>query len=484
MDVFLQVSDDGGKTFAQRSASATSTSTTTSSGSIRTTPTTCSSAATAASTRASTAAPTWRLQANLPVTQFYDVDVDNAAPFYNVYGGTQDNFTLGGPSRTRTAARHHQPRLVRDRGRRRLRDPASTRRTRTSSTPSRSTAARALRPADRRDRRTSSRSRAGRAGAALELGLAAHHQPALAHPALLRRQPAVPQRRPRQHLARRSARPDAPDRSQHAAGHGPGLGRRRGGAAPRRSLYGNIVGARRVAQERRPALRRHRRRPDPGERGRRRQLAEERALPRRAGQHLRSGAWSASRHDADTVYAAFDNHKNGDFKPYVFKSTDRGRTWTSIAGDLPARGTVYVVIEDHVDPAPALRRHRVRALLHPGRRRASGSRLKGGLPTIAGARPGDPGARERPRARHLRPRHLRPRRLHAAAPGRGARRWRRTSVLLPGQAGAGSTSRPCRSACRGKSLPGRSYYTAPNPPFGAVFTYYLKEGYKSRQQAA
>ena len=47
-------------------------------------------------------AKTWDFKKNLPVTQFYKVAVDNDSPFYNIYGGTQDNFSLGGPSRVLT----------------------------------------------------------------------------------------------------------------------------------------------------------------------------------------------------------------------------------------------------------------------------------------------------------------------------------------------------------------------------------------------
>ena len=54
-------------------------------------------------------------------------------------------------------------------------------------------------------------------------------------------------------------------------------------------------------------------------------------------------------HDANTVYVAFENHQNADFKPYLFKSTDAGRTWTSIKGNLPPAWPVWGIAEDHVN---------------------------------------------------------------------------------------------------------------------------------------
>ena len=49
------------------------------------------------------------------------------------------------------------------------------------------------------------------------------------------------------------------------------------------------------------------------------------------------------------MFATLNNYQRGDFKPYVMKSTDRGRTWTSIAGDLPQRSGAWAIVQDHVN---------------------------------------------------------------------------------------------------------------------------------------
>lgn len=55
----------------------------------------------------------------------------------------------------------------------------------------------------------------------------------------------------------------------------------------------------------------------------------------------------ASQHDVNTVYAVFNNHKKGDFNPYLFVSIDKGKSWKSISSNLPIKGSVYDIVEDH-----------------------------------------------------------------------------------------------------------------------------------------
>ncbi len=57
----------------------------------------------------------------------------------------------------------------------------------------------------------------------------------------------------------------------------------------------------------------------------------------------------ASQHDTDTVYVAFNHYKSGDFTPYLLQSADRGRHWTSVAGNLPDRHPVWCIVEDSVN---------------------------------------------------------------------------------------------------------------------------------------
>ena len=57
----------------------------------------------------------------------------------------------------------------------------------------------------------------------------------------------------------------------------------------------------------------------------------------------------ASRRDSNVVFATFNNFQRGDFAPYVYRSEDRGRTWRSIAANLPERAGAWSIVQDHVD---------------------------------------------------------------------------------------------------------------------------------------
>ena len=90
----------------------------------------------------------------------------------------------------------------------------------------------------------------------------------------------------------------------------------------------------------------------------------------------------ASQHDAETVFAVADAHKLGEFSPYVFESRDRGRSWRSLAGDLPAGTIVWAIQQDHVDPDLLFLATEFGLYFTPNRG-TNWVKLSGGVPTIA-----------------------------------------------------------------------------------------------------
>lgn len=62
------------------------------------------------------------------------------------------------------------------------------------------------------------------------------------------------------------------------------------------------------------------------------------------------GGIEASRHNAGTVYVVADNHRSNDLENHAYKSTDGGKTFVSIAGDMPARRVVRTIREDVKNP--------------------------------------------------------------------------------------------------------------------------------------
>jgi hypothetical protein len=57
-----------------------------------------------------------------------------------------------------------------------------------------------------------------------------------------------------------------------------------------------------------------------------------------------------SHFDPGTAYVALDNHRNDDYKPYLFKTTDFGKTWTNVTGNLPSSGQINALREDYDNP--------------------------------------------------------------------------------------------------------------------------------------
>ncbi|MBU1009319.1 MAG: glycosyl hydrolase [Bacteroidetes bacterium] len=174
-----------------------------------------------------------------------------------------------------------------------------------------------------------------------------------------------------------------------------------------------------------------------------------------------------SRFDENVVFASFNNIQRDDFKPYLLKSTDKGKTWKSIASNLPNE-TVYTISQDYVKPE----------LLFAGTEfsffiSVDGGQIwtkfNNGLPDVAVR---DIAIQEQEHD------------LVIATFGRGFYILDDYSPLrLIDQATLNSKQAmlfPVKDALMyiekgGRYGAGSMYYTAPNPAFGATFTYYLRE---------
>jgi hypothetical protein len=186
----------------------------------------------------------------------------------------------------------------------------------------------------------------------------------------------------------------------------------------------------------------------------------------------------ASLHDPNTVFVVLYNYKRGDFKPYVVKSTDRGQTWFSITGDLPERGSTYTIVQDHVKPELLFvgTEFGVFCTLDGGEKWIP---LKNGLPTIAvrdleiQRRENDLAIGTFGRGFYILDDYTPLRELSLELLEQEAHMFAIKKALLYIQAsplGGGE-----------KAFQGASFFTAPNPPFGATFTYYLKDALKTKK---
>lgn len=179
----------------------------------------------------------------------------------------------------------------------------------------------------------------------------------------------------------------------------------------------------------------------------------------------------ADLHDADTVYVAINNHKRGDFRPYVVMSTDRGKTWKNITSNLPERGSVYTLKQDHVKPKLLFcgTEYGCFTSTNGGKKWIA---MKSGLPTVA-----------------IRDIEIQKEAddLVLASFGRGfyilddysplrevTKDLSKKNKIFPIKKGKMYMESAPLAVGR-RAFQGANYYTAANPPVGVTFTYHLNE---------
>ncbi|WP_347925970.1 glycosyl hydrolase [Pontimicrobium sp. SW4] len=175
--------------------------------------------------------------------------------------------------------------------------------------------------------------------------------------------------------------------------------------------------------------------------------------------------------DANVVYAALDNHKYGDYKPYLIKSTDKGKSWTLMNGDLPKTLLTWRLVQDHIkkDLLFAATEFGVYFTRNGGK---NWMQLKSGIPTIA-IRDITIQRREND--------------LVAASFGRGIFILDDITPLREfedSMLSKEATLFPIKDALwyspnSRVGSQGDNEYSAKNPPFGAIFTYYMSNKVKS-----
>ena len=178
------------------------------------------------------------------------------------------------------------------------------------------------------------------------------------------------------------------------------------------------------------------------------------------------------------VYAVFDNHKYGDYKPYLFKSTDKGKNWENIGKNLPKNTLLWRIIQDHIDNNLMFLGAEF-GLYFTNNQGKSWERLKSGLPNISVR---DIAIQKREND------------LVLGTFGRGIyilddysslrdfnhSKIKEEAVLFKPKDTYWYKQKRILGS-RKKAAQGDNYFVADNPQFGVNFTYYLNKKYKTKK---